>query len=223
MAHRFRPTLGLILLTCFLTSAEAADILLTSFEPFGRVSRNNSMLVMEKLAVKLKAANVDVTQCVLPVEYDRAAKVALECKAKMERSPLLILSLGTKKDCTLAFETHSQNRDDAASPDNAGVSRKGTPIIKGAPESLRHSAPMDLLFYRAPRLGDVRIIASDDMGNYVCNNTAYWLSTEFPTGSSTQFGFVHVPSTTCSAGTQNPELLAEILEKALRNAVPELF
>lgn len=222
MTKRFCFATGLILTLCSITSVKAADVMLTAFEPFGGDSVNNSMLVMKKLAEKLEAEKVNVTQCVLPVEYDRAAKVALECKNKMERPPALVLSLGVGQ-CRLAFETHARNLDDSSSPDNAGVLRTGSPIIKGAPESIRHSAPMDLLFYRAPRLGDVRIVASDDMGSYVCNNTGYWLSTEFPLGNSTRFGFVHVPPVTCSAGTRNPELLAEILEKALRNAVPELF
>lgn len=199
-------------------SSAASDILLTSFEPFGGNSANNSMRVMRELGKRLRELPVSVHECVLPVEYDRGAEIARSCARGKRLS--FVLSLG-EGACSLEFETRAQNLDDTWSPDNAGVRRTNHPIVPGGSEFRELSAPMDLLYQSAPRLGAVEINRSSDMGNYVCNNTAYWMSRSYPVGGKTRFGFIHVPPVDCTES--DPKLLAAIIGDAIEAAMPELF
>jgi pyroglutamyl-peptidase len=177
---------------------------------------------MKRLALKFRDAGVTaVTECVLPVEYDRAARVALECIG--ERTPGLVLSLGAG-GCEVDFETRGRNRDNTWAADNAGVLRnRNTEIVAGGPEYLALNAPMTEIFRHSPRQGSLGRL-SDDAGAYVCNNTAYRLAREFTKpDSKTKYGFVHVPPTTCSARVADPETIAETIFAGVRGAMPELF
>jgi pyrrolidone-carboxylate peptidase len=82
---------------------------------------------------------------------------------------------------------------------------------------------MTEIFRHSPRPGSLGRL-SDDAGAYVCNNTAYWLATEFSKpGSATRYGFIHVPPTNCAPTTADPESLAETIFVGVRGAMPELF
>ena len=207
--------------------ASASEIALTAFEPFGGVPVNNSAEVASRLGDLLRTPSatggtVKVTECILPVEYDRAAEVALRCIG--DRKPDLVLSFGAG-DCEIHFETRGRNRDQTYSADNAGVIRdSGTPIVPGAPEYLTLSAPMISIYEHAPRLGAAGLAQSEDAGAYVCNNTAYHLAHTYRVPNSpTRYGFIHVPPTTCGAAVSDPVVIARTIELALREAMPELF
>jgi len=221
-ARSFPTVLSICAALAMSGSGRAAEIALTAFEPFGGVPVNNSAEVMKRLAAKLRDAGVDeVVECVLPVEYDRAAKIALGCIGA--REPELVLSLGAG-GCEIHYETRGHNRDDTGSADNAGVLRnRNTEIVPGGPEYLELNAPMSEIFRRAARHGSPGRISSD-AGAYVCNNTAYWLAKVFTKpGSATQYGFIHVPPTTCSAKIADAGRIAETIFEGVRGAMPELF
>ncbi len=204
-------------------SASASEIVLTAFEPFGKLPVNNSAKVVSHLAALLRGSSVKVKTCLLPVEYDRAAAVAFECIG--ERSPDLVLSFGATGACELRFETVAHNHDRTGATDNAGVRRnQNTPIIEGAPETIPFNAPMRELFTRAAPSEDFPIAQSKNTGTYVCNNEAYWLATRYSTpNSKTRFGFIHVPETSCGGRTANANALAAAIFQSMRAAMPELF
>jgi pyroglutamyl-peptidase len=205
------------------TIGAASDITLTSFQPFGGVSVNNSNEVAKRLAVLLRRTpSVQVDECLLPVVYDAAAKVALDCIGG--RHPNLVLSLGAGS-CEIDFETRATNYDYARVPDNAGNLRNaGTPILKGAPKHVALSAPMTALYRNSKQRGRARLFRSWDAGSYVCNNTAYWLAYTFAAEKrDIPYGFIHVPPVTCGADTAAPEVIAQTIYDGLRTTMPELF
>lgn len=229
MDARFR--IGVRLFCAFVlalgTSASASEIVLTAFEPFGGLPVNNSAVVVEKLAWLLDATPtldknypVRVSTCVLPVEYDRAARTALDCIGG--RAPDLVLSFGAG-GCEIDFETRARNLDSTYAADNAGALRINREILPGGPKFVDFNAPMKAIYRQAPPFGSATRL-SDDAGAYVCNNTAYWLGRVFASpGSATRYGFIHVPPTSCSPATANPEAIAETVYRGLRRAMPELF
>jgi pyroglutamyl-peptidase len=226
MKVQFRPSAFVLLgLFLFAASASASQIVLTAFEPFGGDPVNNSAEVASRLAVLLRdaapAGKIEVKLCILPVEYDRGARVALDCIGNAR--PDLVLSLGAGS-CEIDFETRARNRDDTFAPDNAGVLRtENSPIIPGAPEYLALNAPMRDLYLKSPHRDSLGNL-SEDAGAYVCNNTAYWLAHEFAgPDSPTRYGFIHVPPTTCAPEIRDPAMLADTIFQALRAAMPELF
>ncbi len=207
--------------------ARASEIVLTAFEPFGGLPVNNSAVVVEKLAWLLEGTPtldrsdpVRISTCILPVEYDRAAKVALDCIGG--RTPALVLSFGAG-GCEIDFETRARNLDSSYSADNAGARRVNRPILPGGPKFVEFNAPMKSIYRMAPPFGSANHL-SNDAGAYVCNNTAYWLGRMFATpGSPTRYGFIHVPPTSCSPITANADAIANTIYRGIRRAMPELF
>src|SRR4051812_4988148 len=91
---------------------EPVRILITSYEGFGlgKVLGSDENLSHD-VALKLKSLvsennlKIAVEVCRLPVTYDRAAEVALECFKRANPKPELVLSLGEGPRCHLLFET----------------------------------------------------------------------------------------------------------------------
>jgi pyroglutamyl-peptidase len=221
------PFCSLVLFALTTSVASATEIVLTAFEPFGGDPVNNSAEVVSRLGELLERPSPRgdqriVTECILPVEYDRGAAVALECI--QGRKPDLVLSFGAG-GCEVDFETRGHNRDRTYAADNAGVIRdSNSAIIPGAPEYLYFNAPMAAIFEHAVQYTEAKLAPSEDAGGYVCNNTAYLLAHAFARPNSpTRFGFIHVPPTTCGSGMADPDLLARTINDALRAAMPELF
>jgi pyroglutamyl-peptidase len=217
----------IVLFGFFLSSqAFASKIVLTAFEPFGGAKENNSASVIAKLATLLQAAGpageIEVKTCVLPVEYDRGAKVALECIGATK--PDLVLSLG-EGGCEIDFETRARNRDQTGSADNAGVLRNtGSKIITGAPKFIDFNAPMVPFFRDSKQIGKARLFRSKDAGGYVCNNTAYWLSHAFMGASSpTKFGFIHVPPVACGPSVADNDVVARTIFEGMKASMKNLF
>jgi pyroglutamyl-peptidase len=135
--------------------------------------------------------------------------------------PDLVLSFGAG-GCSLAFETRARNFDDTSIADNAGVTRRRKPIIPGGKEFIAFNAPMVALFENSPVYPRFVKQLSTDAGAYVCNNLAYWLSNQYAyTGSTTRFGFIHVPPVECGSAAE-PEALAQTIYEGLRRNVPDV-
>ena len=156
-------------------------ILITGFEPFLNNKVNPSMDVANAL---LKRNRVVL---ILPVEYEKAKELLLET-IKREK-PDYILSLGLHdQSSTIRIERTAYNEMDSASPDNAGVIKRGEPVIEGGLEKIS-TLVYTALLSGLIRLRNVPCVESLNPGRYLCN-MVYYLDLN---SSATTSLFIHLP------------------------------
>ncbi len=178
-----------------MLSGRVTSLLITSFQPFAGNSDNKSAqtadVLKRSMAVYLPTVHVEV--CVLPVEYDKAAAKLMRCLRDMSIPAQRILSLGEKMTPVVLVETQATNWDnEPRGSDAAGVWRKGSKIIKDAPQAVRFFGyPIDVMMNRVSFADRSKIIRSSNMENFVCNNTAF--ITEMTLKERVPFLFIHVP------------------------------
>lgn len=202
-------------------AAEPYRVLVTSFDPFGLSSRNNTQPIAKRVA-QLAASlgeDVQVDVCNLPVVYDNAAVAARECVDRLH--PNAVVSLG-EDACAIKIETVATNWDSDHLPDNAGQTRSGRPILEGAPRRASFEFPVQAMFC-AVDTGNSKspVTVSTYAGSFVCNNTAYHLNQDLST-RGIPFTFIHVPHAKCSAAQRDVEKNAQLIAQMLHAAVSEL-
>ncbi|MGZ3697009.1 MAG: pyroglutamyl-peptidase I family protein, partial [Bdellovibrionota bacterium] len=125
----------------------------------------------------------------------------------------LVLSLG-EGDCEIHVETLARNLDNTPHlPDNAGETRASKTIDPTLPARVTFSYPAAAL---SRAMAGSRL--SKNMGNFVCNNTAFRLGTKFH-GSQIQYGFIHVPPASCGK-ISDPERVGLNLTQSIISVNP---
>lgn len=216
-------TVAIVLSFLASVSAFASDpyrIVLTSFDPFGLSSKNNSQPIAKRVAqlTALIGENVQIDVCNLPVVYDQASHVAEDCISKSK--PDAVISLG-EGHCDLRIETAASNWDSDSLPDNAGVVREGILISQNGPRRSAFNFPVQAMFCAVYSAYPAPVEVSADPGYFVCNNTAYHLSQDL-SARGTPFTFIHVPHSRCSASDRDVEKNAQLIAKMLHGAISEL-
>lgn len=183
-------------------AAEKPAVLITSFLPFGKNTRNISQYVALQLN-HLLTPHADVTLCALPVYYDKAAEVALDCYKNMPQKPFLVLSLGQGDSRSpLTWEQTAIDIDDHPEADEQGEVRVATPQVQNHFSYLKMS-----LFTKLKKniphheRDDAQFSSYFDhktqkfyIGTFVCNNTAYRMAHAFTQEKQPPlYGFIHVP------------------------------
>ena len=176
-------------------------VLITAFEPFGGHDLNGSALVAESLIRQNSDQScVQYEYCVLPVEYEKGSKRAIECLQRLESKPDLVISMG-EGSCEIGVETMAHNIDDTPGfADNAGKIITGTVIDTKASSNELLTLPVADMFC-ASRISlvqekDTPIVASISPGKYVCNDVAYRFG-RYLKPKQIPFGFIHVPPVFC--------------------------
>jgi pyroglutamyl-peptidase len=190
-------------------------VMLTGFEPFDGRPQNDSWEIANATAAAKRDLGDDVvvTTCHLPVVYDTAAHVAESCFDQLGAKPDVVISLG-EAGCQLRMETAAHNKDDTPGfPDNAGNIRSGIPIEPGGPDHLGFNLPAPEMYCALNNEQKDGTEVSETPGGFVCNNTAFRLGRFFE-GQPVQYGFIHVPASSCS--NANPKRDGKILAKMLR-------
>lgn len=213
-----RVVLLAILSVISVPSWAIETVLISSFDPFGGASYNNSTRIAQEVKLNL-GNNVEVVTCLLPTSYERAIPALEKCLNEMKTPPDLVVSLG-EGPCKVKWETRVHNRDHDHGPDNDGISRRRRTIIAGAPKELglrlNYSAMWCSLNPDEKNLVQVSI----DPENFVCNNTAYRFSYAHP---DQMYGFIHVPRTSCEI--KNPGITqksSELVAKMIREQLAVL-
>lgn len=195
-------------------------ILITSFEPFAGRATNNSEAIAGELRANpaLLGGDLELLFCALPVVYDQAATVAMDCVERYK--PDAVVSLG-EADCRLRLETAASNRDDSPDlPDNAGQVRVDHRIVPSGPERVGFRFPVEAM-YRALGEESSRLEVSSSPGSFVCNNVAYHMTLGLaPRG--VPYAFIHVPSGECEAPIRDPQANARAIALMLQGAVARL-
>ncbi len=212
----------LILFTLFWNIAWAKpSVMISYFDAFDGASFNNSQKVANELANRLntRESPLTITLCPLQTVYDKAYGQLENClKASAER-PVMVISLG-ESTCDLKVETMVINNDKSLSPDNEGVNRDNTPIISGAPYLLGLHYPLPQMYCALNPRERKSVEISKNPGSFVCNNTAYQISYDYP---NVLHGFIHVPAHNCLFLKRKTEQAVTHLEKMLKKGVTYLL
>lgn len=188
------------LLVAINLNAQAQEkplLFITSFDGFGGETINNSNLVSAKLA-RMLSEKYEVSECLVPTIYDEGFQHARDCLTKLPRKPSVVLSMGEGSSCEhVDLETQTQNLDYTYAPDNAGRMRTGTVIIQNEAKLKTFN------FFNDQTKSIVNLNSnihfSYDMGNFVCNNMGFNMTTylENYTSPRIPYTFIHVPPHTC--------------------------
>ncbi|MDO4297279.1 MAG: pyroglutamyl-peptidase I [Lachnospiraceae bacterium] len=165
-------------------------ILFTGFEPFGGESVNPSWEAVSLLPDRIGLA--EIAKRHLPVEYDTVADLLRQ--AIEEEQPHAVICVGQAGGrAVLTPEMVAINLNDAAIPDNAGVSHGGETICQDGPAAYFATIPVKAISAGMMEAG-VPAAVSYTAGTYVCNNAMYHLlhllAGEYP---EIRGGFIHVP------------------------------
>lgn len=204
------------ILSLFVTSSLWARplVLLSFYDAFGRNPVNNSDTVAQLVTKNLIGENIDLRLCPLETKFSKAFGQLEACVRNLEKTPDLVLSLG-ETGCDLKIEMAMKNWDKTKGPDNAGEHRKG-PIILNAPEYFGLTYPLSEMYCSLSPEERKKIIVSTNAGSFVCNNTAYQMTYNYPEQS---YGFIHVPAYNCkNLETKNKTIVAQLSRMILTAA-----
>ncbi|MGL4554991.1 MAG: pyroglutamyl-peptidase I [Gemmataceae bacterium] len=184
-------------------------VLLTSFEPFGGMSRNSSHEAAAEL-LRAPPPGVELDWLPLPVVAPDCADRAWDRYSRLRHDGLLCL--GQAGGCAaLHLERRGLNRDRFDAPDNAGNVRRG-PVVRGGPAHLDSPFPIDAALAALHAAG-VPAEPSLSAGEYVCNHHYYSLLHRAATPGGPWVLFVHLPF---APGQGTPALDAALMAEGLR-------
>ena len=167
-------------------------ILLTGFEPFGKVAKNPSQQIVEHFA-KHSPANVHLITRILPVTYQGSSACLCDLLEDDAIDALLMLGVSASRPA-ISLERFALNINDASLPDNDGVLRQGEPIIPNGVQALTGTLPLKQM-YDAITHCEIPVRFSNHAGAYVCNHIYYSAIHELNHRNlQIPCGFVHVPS-----------------------------
>ncbi|MGJ3237660.1 MAG: pyroglutamyl-peptidase I [Anaerolineae bacterium] len=165
-------------------------VLLTGFEPFGKVTDNPSQRIVEHFQQKGIA---HVSAVVLPVDYHRASEHLLTLIEQAQPQAIILLGVAQMREA-LSLERIAININDASLPDNAGQRLHGQRIVADAPVGYWSTLPLDTV-YQAIDNASIAVKYSNHAGAYLCNHVMYcalhYLSQY---GLDIPCGFIHVPA-----------------------------
>jgi pyroglutamyl-peptidase len=166
-------------------------ILLTGFEPFGKVDDNPSQRVIEQIAAR---EDEQIVATVLPVEYQRAGEMIAKLIATHQPSAVLMLGVAQGRDA-INLERVALNLNDAHLADNAGDLALGRVIAPDAPAAYWSTLPLQA-FYEQIATQEIAVRYSNHAGAYLCNHVFFvarhWLETHQQ--GQIPCGFIHLPA-----------------------------
>jgi len=169
--------------------SSSKKILISGFEPFGGANSNSSQLVVDAIA-KEDLFGVELFTVILPVEFDKAAKVLLS-KVK-EANPEIIICFGQAEGRkSITPEKIAINLDSTRITDNAGDSRVDKIIIEGGADGYFSTLPIERMV-EAVRASGLESEISLSAGAFLCNHIFYHLQHQL-IGQGKESGFVHLP------------------------------
>jgi pyroglutamyl-peptidase len=167
-------------------------ILVTGFEPFGGMDYNPSQVIAHAMNDKI-FPGITVRGVSLPVDCEKLP--GLLDKLYDELQPTAVISLGLAAGrASIALERVALNLLDWEGTDNAGHTRRDTPILPEGPAAYFATLPLRTI---QKELANATIPAylSETAGLYLCNQTLYltahYSATKRP---EMRFGFIHLPA-----------------------------
>ncbi|ADU31234.1 pyroglutamyl-peptidase I [Evansella cellulosilytica] len=198
-------------------------IILTGFEPFGKLTTNPTMEIIAKSA-KWNIDNVELNTFILPVVYDECASILID-KIK-EMKPDYVISLGVAVGRgAITLERIGINIQDTVGEgelgDNLGEQPKDKLIDQNGPDGLFSTLPIRKMTDVLIKEG-IPAQISNTAGTYICNNTLYSVLNVINNEKlSVKAGFIHVPASPNMVvkKPQIPSMSIELQEKAVKRLV----
>ncbi|WP_294496793.1 pyroglutamyl-peptidase I [uncultured Gemmiger sp.] len=163
-------------------------LLITGFEPFGGQSVNPAWEAVAALPDHI--GPFALTRLQVPVEFDRAARLALNAAEALRPDVILCVGQAGGRDAVTP-EAAALNLRETEQPDNAGQTPQDQPCVPGGENALFSSLPVRRMV-QAIRDAGLPGKLSCSAGTYVCNDLLYTLL-HACRGSRTRVGFIHVP------------------------------
>ncbi|MBQ5992202.1 MAG: pyroglutamyl-peptidase I [Clostridia bacterium] len=167
---------------------EPKTLLITGFAPFGAEAVNPSWEAVKALPEHIGAWTLH--KLLLPVEYGRAAKLALKAAEDCGADAILCAGLAAGRTAVTP-EAVGVNARDAAIPDNAGRKCEGEPVEPDGPAAFFSTLPVRRMT-EAIHAAGIPAKLSYTAGTYVCNDLLYTLLCRF-SGTQVRVAFVHIP------------------------------
>ncbi|MCM3666738.1 pyroglutamyl-peptidase I [Mesobacillus subterraneus] len=195
-------------------------ILISGFEPFGKMSINPTEELLKE-AVSFDIENVEISTVLLPVNYDECAE---ELIAKIEEvNPDVVISCGLAAGRTaITPERIGINIKDTGSgdpyPDNRGIIPTDELIDKDGPDGLFSTLPNRLIEENL-KAQHIPAAISNSAGTFICNNTLYVVLNYIQKNNlPIKAGFIHFPASTemSSRNPALPSLPQEVMTSALK-------
>jgi len=166
------------------------SILITGFEPFGKVKDNPSQRIVEHLQ---KQNNPEIVARVLPVDYTSAGEILLPLIDKHQPDAIILLGVAQMRE-HISLERIAVNINDASIPDNDGKLVQGKQIVENAPVGYWSTLPLEAMFIKISA-ADIPVKYSNHAGAYLCNHVMYTaLHYLAENDKNVPCGFIHVPS-----------------------------
>jgi len=201
-------------------------ILVTGFEPFGGETINPSWEAARALD-GWRCAEHEVVSRRLPCVFGVANETLADEIVRVR--PGLVVMVGQAGGRSeICIERIAQNQDSHEAPDNAGVVRRGAPIVIDGPQVRYASVDVEAIVAAIANAG-IPVRVSDDAGNFVCNHVFYGAchlgATKYP---AMRVVFVHIPFAPTQAerhpgeSTLPIEKAVEALKIAISVAIAEI-
>ncbi len=166
-------------------------VLVTGFEPFGKLTVNPSWEAV-KLLSERPGKNIMLRKLLLPVEYEHSADILLETASQFRPDVILCTGVAVKRNAVTP-EYVAVNMKDSSTPDNAGKVCIYEKIVDEGDSALYTNLPLTEALDAIHAAG-VPASPSFDAGTYVCNNLFYRLMYDIKYGAKKIYGgFVHLP------------------------------
>lgn len=182
-----------------------ARILVTGFEPFGRVEGNSSAAVVERLATA-PPPKVELGTAVLPVTFHGSWPALRRALHAQPAPPAAVLLLGQAAGRSrVEVERVAINVADTVTGDNAGAAPQDEPVVAGGAAGIFATIPVRRVLTAMIAAGTPAAISSS-AGTYVCNALLYRALAEL----HVPVGFIHLPLLPEQAdGSEAPTLSLE--------------
>ena len=195
-------------------------ILISGFEPFGKMSINPTEELLNE-AAQFAIENVEISTVLLPVTYEECADKLIE---KMEEiNPDFVISCGLAAGrSAITPERIGINIKDTGSgdpyPDNKGNVPMGELIDEDGPDGIFSTLP-NRQIEKNLREHQIPAAISNSAGTFICNNTLFAVLNHIQKNNlSTKAGFIHFPASTEMAASNPslPSLPQDLMTKALK-------
>lgn len=185
-------------------------ILVTGFEPFGKLPLNSSWEVVNSLPEVVDGNEIHKKE--LPVVFGEAADIAYRYALGMNADAVLLV--GQAEGYTkIAVEKAALNIRDAAIADNKGSRPIDEPVCVNGENALFSTSDVKKIAQRINEKG-VPCRVSYSAGTYVCNDIFYTMLHNFK-GTNVKVGFIHLPEIGNKADI-SPEDMKNALTEAIR-------
>jgi pyroglutamyl-peptidase len=190
-------------------------VLLTGFDPFGRIGRNPSGEIAAALDGET-VAGAAVLGLVLPTAYD--ASVRRLAEAIRDAAPDVIVMLGVAEGrSAIGAERVAINLDAASIADNDGDLRTDRPIDDGGPAACFSRLPVGAMVDAITAAG-LPAAMSLSAGAFVCNHLFY-SAMAMTAGTPVRAGFIHVPALPGTVSDDKPSMPFEDMIRGIRVAI----